>query len=990
MSSPPPAAAGAHQANNFDAIRISAALAVLVSHHYALTAQAEPSFLGLHTWGGMAVIVFFVISGYLVTSSWYNDPSFLRFSQRRILRIWPALAVVVVLTAYGLGALVTSLPLMEYWTHRATLDYLLTLKMNVHFMLPGVFTNNPYAHGVNGSLWTIPLEVRCYVVMAIAGLLGLMKFRSVWMLLIAAYMAWFLTKGTADVTGQLNHGRDLSAFFLAGSALYLLQPQWKRHPFAWILMALVGAAVLWACGWHHTALLLLLPITVLHIGTSATPVLRRFGRWGDPSYGIYLFAFPVQQTVILYTWPDLGFAGTLILALLITVGLAYASWHLIEKQALKFKPSRKGSKSQALSLVVQSARSVYERAQWFWPLLACITGLYFIFKRLNAPVLIDPANTYLPAARAFLEQGWAFLLTPQSYHVTPLAYLWLALWGADPTWIRIANMGLWVGCVWFLWRTCCMLGGVRAGAVGMLLMLSPELVRYFPSEMTEPVYLFGIFGWMYAMARIIIDQERSVSVVALGALMLTITLLSRPVLQLIAPAALLVCVGYIAYGMISGSEVSRSNWRLRAPVIAWSIGMALILPIALIVKNGIVFGLWGMGTGSGTGLYLGTHPLYQGAEPGFLGFIYDINAMIGLAGHAGSHLTMDGDRAARAAAVWQLQQMSIADGTMFFLRKLWWWLAHHPAQIEAFGGFLRKVRFFELLVVLASIGWFVYGWLRKTGSHNQRAVPRTQFAGCLLVMFLLMLCQLLPILHNSRYSSVLLDPWLIALTAFGIAHLTATIHWEGAIHRDRWAIGLTSREGASLWPPIGTLALIVLITFAGYNAVKKRETISVDPKHMGQTLTRLHIQDSRRIETFGMQPQSNHEWVIQESPAALHVRIEREDVQTISSAQPINALWHTDIALRSNSHRCRKAEVAYFTADGRILQPSQRLPLQHPIQADGSIHSLITHANHELRPNEPGSLRIVLHCPIGTSVDWRGTRLLESRHAWDASSHIQH
>ena len=66
---------------------------------------------------------------------------------------------------------------------------------------------------------------------------------------------------------------------------------------------------------------------------------------------------------------------------------------------------------------------MYERAQWFWPLLACITGLYFIFKRLNAPVLIDPANTYLPAARAFLEQGWAFLLTPQSYHVTPLAYL---------------------------------------------------------------------------------------------------------------------------------------------------------------------------------------------------------------------------------------------------------------------------------------------------------------------------------------------------------------------------------------------------------------------------------------------------------------------------------------------------------------------------------------------------------------------------------------
>lgn len=683
-------------------------------------------------------------------------------------------------------------------------------------------------------------------------------------------------------------------------------------------------------------------------------------------------------------------SSTLILAILTTVGLAYVSWRLIEKQALKFKPRRNGSKSQALSFVIPCAKWVYQRARWFWPLLACIAGLRFIFQRLDAPILFDPAATYLPAARALLDQGWVFLLTPQSYHVTPLAYLWLALWGADPTWVRIANMGLWIGCVWFLWRTCCMLGGIRAGAAGMLLMLSPELMRYFPSEMTEPIYLFGIFGWMYAMARIIIDQQRSVSVVAFGALMLTITLLSRPVLQLIAPAALLVCVGYIAYGMISGSEPSRSSWRLRAPVIAWSIGIALILPIALIVKNGVVFGLWGMGTGAGAGLYLGTHPLFQGAEPGFLGFIYDINEMISLAGHTGNHLTIESDRAAKAAAIWQLQQLPISDGTTFFLRKLWWWLAHHPAQIETFGGFLRKMRFFELLVVLASIGCFVHERLKKTGSHSKRSVQQAQFAACLLFMLLAMLCQLLPILYNSRYSSALLDPWLIALTAFGIAHITASIHWNGALHTDRWAIGLTSRDGTALWPPLAILTLIVLITFAGYNAQKKRETISINPKHMGQTVARLDIQDSSRIETFGMQPQSNHEWVIQESPAVLHVRIEREDVQAVSAAPPINALWQTDMALRSNSHRCRKTEVAYFTADGRILQPMQRLPLQPTIQTDGRVHSLVTHANHELRPKEPGSLRIVLHCPVGTTVDWRGTRLLESRHAWDASSHIQH
>ena len=73
--------------NNFDAIRIVAAFTVLYSHQFALTGRPEPSFFGLHSWGGLAVIVFFVVSGFLVTGSWYNDPSVLRFGARRVLRL---------------------------------------------------------------------------------------------------------------------------------------------------------------------------------------------------------------------------------------------------------------------------------------------------------------------------------------------------------------------------------------------------------------------------------------------------------------------------------------------------------------------------------------------------------------------------------------------------------------------------------------------------------------------------------------------------------------------------------------------------------------------------------------------------------------------------------------------------------------------------------------------------------------------------------------
>ena len=329
-----------HPGNNFDAIRILAAAMVLVSHHHALTGRPEPSFFGIHSIGGLAVTIFFVISGYLVNASWQRDPSLWRFALRRFLRIWPALLVVLVITAYGIGAAVTKLPTMEYLTHRATADYLQGLWMKIHFVLPGVFEQNPYKLGVNGSLWTIPIEVRCYIVLGLAGALGLLKYRPVLLLSVILYMTWFLYRSNADMTGSIHYLRELGAFFLAGVALYTLEPYWRKKTLLWTVSIAVVFSIAWYVDWRHTALLIGLPFVILYLGTQATPFIRRAGRWGDPSYGIYLYAFPIQQSVIFYTWPEAGFAGTLLLALLLTVAVAYASWHWIEKPALIFKPRK--------------------------------------------------------------------------------------------------------------------------------------------------------------------------------------------------------------------------------------------------------------------------------------------------------------------------------------------------------------------------------------------------------------------------------------------------------------------------------------------------------------------------------------------------------------------------------------------------------------------------------------------------------------------------
>lgn len=327
--------------NNFDFIRIVAALAVLYSHHFALTAQMEPSFFRLHSWGGAAVLVFFVVSGYLVTSSWYNDPSIIRFAWRRILRIWPALTLVVTCTVFILGPFVTTLPLHEYFTHRATYDYFYILKMNIVYVLPGVFENNPYAQGVNGSLWTIPLEVRCYIILGIIGLIGLLKNKYILLACIAIYMVWFILRSSADIYGSIHYGRELGAFFLAGAGLFALKNYWQKHPWIILISCITLAATLWAIGWRYLACWTLLPYTVILLGTNSTPLINKFGKWGDPSYGIYLIAYPVQQTVIKYLWPEWGFYGTIVLSTLITVILAYLSWHSVEKYALKFKPKRK-------------------------------------------------------------------------------------------------------------------------------------------------------------------------------------------------------------------------------------------------------------------------------------------------------------------------------------------------------------------------------------------------------------------------------------------------------------------------------------------------------------------------------------------------------------------------------------------------------------------------------------------------------------------------
>jgi len=285
--------------------------------------------------GSLAVDVFFVISGFLVTSSYLHRDDLGLFLKSRALRVLPAYAACLVLIAFGLGAIYTELPMWDYLTAPETRDYVITNMQlgDLRWTLPGVFTHNPHPNAVNGCLWTLPAELRMYAWVAILGSLGLLRRR------------WIanVTLGALCIIGIYNPGimpqaafLHLAGFFLFGAFCYVNR-RWV--PISdWLLLALVA---LTAISLHGPMGLWALSGTLAYgsLWFAYRPNFHFFNRFGNYSYGLYLWGFPIEQAVAHWfgvpTEPMLIFALSLPLALL----CAILSWHLVEKPALNLKRS---------------------------------------------------------------------------------------------------------------------------------------------------------------------------------------------------------------------------------------------------------------------------------------------------------------------------------------------------------------------------------------------------------------------------------------------------------------------------------------------------------------------------------------------------------------------------------------------------------------------------------------------------------------------------
>ena len=320
--------------NHFNLIRLVAAWMVIYGHSWAITGTKGGD---VFTWltkfkfgGAIAVDMFFVISGFLIAASLQrNDVR--GFLASRALRIYPALIVCIALTVFVMGPLLTTSP--DYWRSSMTWEYLwhnATLH-RAEFWLPGVFDDLPRT-GVNGSLWTLPIEGQLYVLLAIAGVLGFIHPRRyllpwLFIVLVSARAAW---RGWQIPIISVEE-RWCVLFFITGTALWLYR---DRVRLSW--MAIVALlALAWATRgtpWFGGVYFVLIAYGTLWLA---------FVRRGPPathhdlSYGLYLYGWPAAQLVQIWSpgspWHNTVWASVLGLT------LAALSWVLVERPALRMK-----------------------------------------------------------------------------------------------------------------------------------------------------------------------------------------------------------------------------------------------------------------------------------------------------------------------------------------------------------------------------------------------------------------------------------------------------------------------------------------------------------------------------------------------------------------------------------------------------------------------------------------------------------------------------
>lgn len=325
--------------NNFNIIRFVAAMMVVLGHMCHLVAVEVNQLLGQAV-STIGVKIFFLISGYLIAQSFLNDSNIVRYCIRRFFRIIPGLAGVVLFAVFIIGPVFTILPIKDYFSHGTTWAYLKNIGLYIQYFLPGVFEANPYPDAINGSLWTLPVEVMMYIALPIV----FMMFSKKDKIVVATILAIVLESANVGIAKWLTdarlviYGTDMVSaltiipYFFVG--IIFISPKLKKYLNLQLAIGVFCIAEMmnFSSIKSEIVVFFVLPYFVFSLAFVEKPKFVKCFSKNDYSYGLYLYGFLIQQVIVKLLWDyQLSLNVYFIICAVITLIFGMLSWYLIER-----------------------------------------------------------------------------------------------------------------------------------------------------------------------------------------------------------------------------------------------------------------------------------------------------------------------------------------------------------------------------------------------------------------------------------------------------------------------------------------------------------------------------------------------------------------------------------------------------------------------------------------------------------------------------------
>lgn len=335
-----------NRSNNFNFLRLLFATLVILSHSPELidgNRNRELLTQIFHTisFGELAVDGFFLLSGFLIVKSWHLKPEAAPFLFNRILRIYPGYIVASVICVFVIGMFGAD----NLETYVANINLKWFIKGLINLTPPSandVFNGWPYK-ALNGAMWTIRYEFYCYLTVLALGLLGVISNRYYWLLFSVLIAALFIYSKTAISVTLFNLQFSLEspiyrlgAFFSVGGCYYLFFEKLKLTVITISISFVFLALALFSNTYSEIVLAVVGGALLFSFANANIKHLNRFQTLPDVSYGLYLYAWPVQKMLIFYV-PSISPWTVFGMATVLCIGLGWFSWTFVEKPFMNLK-----------------------------------------------------------------------------------------------------------------------------------------------------------------------------------------------------------------------------------------------------------------------------------------------------------------------------------------------------------------------------------------------------------------------------------------------------------------------------------------------------------------------------------------------------------------------------------------------------------------------------------------------------------------------------